>query len=490
VVLMDAAGKPLKPSQIDGVSIRKTCGDCHDVADKARSVHFSRSAGAADPEEASCLTCHLGAGREAFTASGAISKTPALPPTSACLECHSDMEPFVHPTSGAHEAMTCFECHADAGHKTEGAASCKGCHSGKTDAPVPVHFGIPKLHMRRLACETCHVRKLAADGVPGYVLSGGRVVPLDRDGNAVHHGVARAKEALGKKGCDDCHAMGSRFFFGRTSTGSTTEDGEAITVPNYRAMRQTRLNVVVSALRERFLKPISGWVFVAVVLASIGHYLIFGPRRADAAADESEVQRFTVVERLAHLLALVAFVLLATTGMAFLFHLESPEGCLRAVHGLFGPLFIAALIGILVVWWRNALFVSCDKEWICKLGGYLWIRAECPAEKFNAGQKLFYWLIVILAGAVVSLTGVMLLLGHGRSPSWVYTVHDVAAVAVIGGIIGHAYLSILANPGTVRSMLTGRVNRSWAEHHHPNWVKSLCEPGGDSGTDGKQDHEP
>ncbi len=224
-------------------------------------------------------------------------------------------------------------------------------------------------------------------------------------------------------------------------------------------------------------------VFVAVIIASIGHYLIFGPHRARVSPADPEILRFTPGERLVHLLALVSFVLLGITGMAFLFHLESPGSAIRTVHGWIGPLFVLAILGILVAWWKNALFVSCDKEWLFKLGGYLWIRGECPAEKFNAGQKLFYWMIVILGGATISATGVILLAGRGHSPSWVYTVHDVAAIAVIGGIIGHAYLSILANPGTIRSMLTGRVKRTWAEHHHPDWLKRIDRTG-EGGTDG------
>lgn len=471
---MDAAGRPLKPSQIDSVNIGKTCGDCHDVADLAKSVHFNRGTGGADAESASCLTCHLGAGAEAFTAEGAIRKTPAMPADSACLTCHPEVEPFTHPAaSDAHRGMTCYECHKNTGHKTAGAASCRGCHSGKTDAPKPRHFGLPDLHLARLECEACHIRKLPADGAPGLVVSGGKVSPVDQDGGFVHHGVADAEKAWGEGGCSDCHSTDSRFFFGTTFTGETTESGKPTTLPNYRAMRQTRTNVLISAVRERFLKPISGWVFVAVILASIGHYVVFGPRRAHVSPSDPEVQRFTTGERLVHLLALGSWLLLAGTGMAFLFHLEWPASGLREFHGWVGPLFVLAVIGILVVWWKNAIFVSCDKEWIYKLGGYLWIRGECPAEKFNAGQKLFYWSIVILGGAAISVTGVMLLIGHGQSPSWVYTVHDIAAIAVIGGIIGHAYLSILANPGTVHSMLTGRVKRSWAEHHHPNWLRRI-----------------
>jgi formate dehydrogenase subunit gamma len=478
VVPLDAAGKKLSPSQIDGVNVGKTCGECHDVADLASSVHFNRGSKSVDAESGSCLSCHLGAKKDAFTSAGLIRKTPAAPSESACLSCHSDMEPWTsHADKGAHKGMTCTDCHKNAGHRSTGAASCAGCHSGKTGAPKPVHFGIPKLHMLRLRCEACHVVRISGSVAPGLKLDHGVVAPVGGDGELVHHGVAGADSAFGSRGCPDCHSVGSRFFFGKTAGG----EGQPA-VPNYKALGQTRGSIIISAVRERFLKPISGWVFVAVILVSIAHYLVFGPRRTKASAADEEVQRFTNGERLVHLLALASFLLLGITGMAFLFHLESPGSILRELHGHIGPLFVLAIVGMLAIWWKNALFVSCDREWIFKLGGYLWIKGECPAEKFNAGQKLFYWLIVILGGAAISVTGIMLLAGRGHSPSWVYSVHDVAAVAVIGGIIGHAYLSILANPGTIHSMLTGRVKRTWAEHHHPNWLRRI-EKTGEGGTD-------
>lgn len=36
-------------------------------------------------------------------------------------------------------------------------------------------------------------------------------------------------------------------------------------------------------------------------------------------------------------------------------------------------------------------------------------------------------------------------------------------------VIGHAYLSVLANPESARILWDGRVSRRYAEEHHPEW---------------------
>jgi len=33
----------------------------------------------------------------------------------------------------------------------------------------------------------------------------------------------------------------------------------------------------------------------------------------------------------------------------------------------------------------------------------------------------------------------------------------------------HLYLGLLANPGTGRALLDGKVSPEWASAHHPNW---------------------
>jgi cytochrome b subunit of formate dehydrogenase len=59
-----------------------------------------------------------------------------------------------------------------------------------------------------------------------------------------------------------------------------------------------------------------------------------------------------------------------------------------------------------------------------------------------------------------------------------YTIHDIAAVLMIALIVCHLYLASIANPGTLISIFAGKVYRTWAKFHHPNWVQELDEKGG------------
>ena len=48
---------------------------------------------------------------------------------------------------------------------------------------------------------------------------------------------------------------------------------------------------------------------------------------------------------------------------------------------------------------------------------------------------------------------------------------------LIPGVLAHAYLGTVANPGTWRVLVDGSVTREWARHHHPNWYEALIEEG-------------
>lgn len=231
----------------------------------------------------------------------------------------------------------------------------------------------------------------------------------------------------------------------------------------------TRDDITLGIYREIYVKPFSIWLFLFMLVACLAHYLVFGPKKLHGDTGKKTVVRFTNVERIVHWVGLTCFLFLAITGIIFLLKEDSPGSLLRKVHGMVGGVFVLSIVAMFMVWWKNTLFVSCDKEWVQKLGGYLWIKGTCPAEKFNAGQKVFFWLVVILCGAVVSVTGILMVLARGDASPAVFLLHDLSAVAMTAAIIGHGYLSTIANPGTFSAMTSGKVSKEWAEHHHNRW---------------------
>jgi formate dehydrogenase subunit gamma len=111
------------------------------------------------------------------------------------------------------------------------------------------------------------------------------------------------------------------------------------------------------------------------------------------------------------------------------------------------------------------------------MGGYLGHKGEVPAGRFNAGQKMFYWYSGIL-GVLMSITGLVLIFKGAFSLPTICitsTFHNLLGFFLIAGVLAHAYLGTIANPGTWRVLIDGSVTREWAEHHHPNWFRTLLE---------------
>ena len=138
-------------------------------------------------------------------------------------------------------------------------------------------------------------------------------------------------------------------------------------------------------------------------------------------------------------------------------------------------MFIVTTLGGILLWFRDAFFESYDKDWVRKMGGYLGHKGEVPAGRFNAGQKMFYWYSGIL-GLLMSITGLVLIFKGAFSLPTICitsTFHNLLGFFLIAGVLAHAYLGTIANPGTWRVLIDGSVTREWAEHHHPNWFRAL-----------------
>lgn len=113
--------------------------------------------------------------------------------------------------------------------------------------------------------------------------------------------------------------------------------------------------------------------------------------------------------------------------------------------------------GFRVMHWLSGL-ADCycpDKRWLNQVNHYIRNEGDLvpPQDRFNAGQKLFYWLMYY---------GTLLLLISGLVmwvPEWipfrfawirwlVIFVHEGAALLTIGGFIIHVYMSVFLVPST------------------------------------------
>lgn len=235
--------------------------------------------------------------------------------------------------------------------------------------------------------------------------------------------------------------------------------------------------------RTRWL-TIGGLVVLGVTLAGLlAWHLLHGPTRIEGGRSGRRVARFTLLERTSHWMVAVSFVVLALTGL----NITYGAYALRPLIG--GPAFTATtwwgqaihqgaafafMLGVLVMlvhWGRENLFRRVDVEWL-KAGGTL---AKHPpaAGKFNAGQKLLYWLSM-LGGVLLSATGILLmlpgLLDDITAQQWAHVAHGLVAMGMIALIIGHAYLGTAGTEGAFEGMRDGDVDFNWAREHHARWL--------------------
>jgi len=201
------------------------------------------------------------------------------------------------------------------------------------------------------------------------------------------------------------------------------------------------------------------------------HYLFWVRMRFRPGRRAGRVMRFSVTERVAHGTALVSFVVVAATGFwAVIVACDALRGWWWVAHVGAGGVFAVALGALALLWAADCRFVRHDWTWTKCLGGYLGGRGAPPAGRFNGGQKAFFWAAVAL-GMLTLSSGLLLIVPVFASATqeWVYECHRYAALLFVIAVIGHAYLGIFANPGTLRGIVFGTVAVDWVKHHHSLW---------------------
>lgn len=195
------------------------------------------------------------------------------------------------------------------------------------------------------------------------------------------------------------------------------------------------------------------------------------------------IQKTTVAERFNHWVLAMSFFVLALTGLGFEFRslgwlntIFGGKPLSSDIHKWFGAAFGLSLLFSVRSYLGEALsFGPEDFEWIRLRGGYLGIRKDVPPQgKLNAGQKLYY-LMVLLFGLLIFVSGLIIWLAGG-SRGWMqiaHLLHNLSFVVLLTAVPLHIYLATAANPGTFRIMTSGSVPVEWAKRHYGKWVKEM-----------------
>lgn len=199
------------------------------------------------------------------------------------------------------------------------------------------------------------------------------------------------------------------------------------------------------------------------------------------------ILRYSLLERTIHWIAALAYCYVLLTGLAFysphLFWLATVLGggpTSRFWHPWVGLLFFAALLWMLRSWLGDMRITSVDRRWGKAISHYIRNEDEAlpPAERFNVGQKYFFW-VMLFAGVILLVTGVVLWFPE-RIP-WslrgfryaAILLHVASALVTIGAFIIHVYMGTAMVRGGFTSIIRGEVSPAWARTHHRLWYERV-----------------
>jgi formate dehydrogenase subunit gamma len=232
-----------------------------------------------------------------------------------------------------------------------------------------------------------------------------------------------------------------------------------------------------------------GGLLIALALAGLAaFYAIRGTMTVEAKPGARMIKRFTPADRLAHWLLAIVWVALAMTGL--ILSLGKPillpligytlfswlAALAKNLHNFIGPILIVAVPWMFLRFVRDNGIGAEDIKWFLNIGGYF-KGHEYPSGKFNAGEKLVFWFVLVLFSTVLVVTGLILVFPNfdqtRQTMQLSNIIHMVTAYVAIALACVHIYLGTIGMTGAYRAMRDGYVDASWAEHHHFRWYQDI-----------------
>jgi formate dehydrogenase subunit gamma len=231
------------------------------------------------------------------------------------------------------------------------------------------------------------------------------------------------------------------------------------------------------------------WIGAIAILGMLAALVIFylsrGMVKIEGGRSGRTLLRFNAFERLVHWMTATCFVVLALSGLnitfgrALLLPLIGPGAFsewsqwAKFGHNYLSFPFTLGVVLIFLMWLAGNIPSARDVEWV-KQGGGLVGGKHPPAGRFNAGQKLIYW-IVIVGGTAAAVTGYLLMFPFYATDiagmQVAQIVHGCVAVLFVAAMLGHIYIGTIGMEGAFEGMGTGQVDLNWAKQHHPQWVE-------------------
>lgn len=241
-----------------------------------------------------------------------------------------------------------------------------------------------------------------------------------------------------------------------------------------------------------------GGIAILGILALLAiFYLWRGTIRIESGRSGRTIVRFNAFDRFVHWLTASTFIIQALTGLNITFgrslilpwlgleNFSTFSQWSKYTHNFLSFAFTIGVVLMFLMWIGQNFPTAADVQWF-KMGGGLGKRGgHPPAWKFNGGQKLLYW-FVVLGGAAMIISGYMLIFPfyYGLSVGDMELAeifHGVVAMLFIALILAHIYLGTLGMEGAFESMGEGTVDLNWAKEHHSLWVQEQMRQTGGKG---------
>jgi formate dehydrogenase subunit gamma len=232
--------------------------------------------------------------------------------------------------------------------------------------------------------------------------------------------------------------------------------------------------------------PWLGAIAILGMLALLAvFYLVRSTVKLKRGRSGRTIVRFTGIERFIHWMTATSFVILGLSGLNVTFGkflllpLLGPESFTafsqwaKYAHNFLSFPFTLGVVAIFLMWVGQNFLNRVDIDWIRRGGGIIG-SDHPPAYRFNAGQKIIYWLTVF-GGVAAAATGYLLMFPfYATDIAGMQTaqmIHGIVAMLYVALILGHIYIGTLGMEGAFEGMGSGEVDVNWAREHHALWLE-------------------
>lgn len=294
----------------------------------------------------------------------------------------------------------------------------------------------------------------------------------------------------------------SQIRKGATGTVSIPDKNASVLI-------QSEGDTAYRAIRNGPLKLYSVYALLGIVFLLALYFLLRGRIKIDHGRSGVTMERFNGLERFAHWLMAGSFVILAVSGLNMMFGRYALMPVIgketfafitlwgKYLHNYLSFAFMLGVALAFIMWVVHNFPNRHDLVWLLKGGGLFSRGSHPPAKKFNAGQKILFWSVVVLTVSI-SLSGIALMFPFETAfmaktfaalnaigfdlPTSVTPIqeqqlnqiwHAIVGVLFIVIILGHIYIGSVGMEGAFDAMGSGEVDTNWAREHHSLWVEEM-----------------